>query len=208
MKFYNKEDFINFIIESGIIGDSLFENYSENFQDEFFNQNEEKIQEFIKRREKRITNLKNFRLSQNSKSSWRKHKLQHVFAIRKFHKSLKGKKFHRQLARFLATRDTRTFKEKNETLKALSSLKTHLLIEMDYYRTIEDEVNLRLFLDIIYPTITEIEKTIFEDRKVDKNSLEIISSLVNNEVFCEEFNIDSSKYNEEELLLNKLEILG
>lgn len=57
---------------------------------------------FIQRQSSRQNLVKDFQKSQKTKQSWVKNRITNMFAIRKWHKSFAGKKFHRQLGRYLA----------------------------------------------------------------------------------------------------------
>ena len=127
------------------------------------------IELFVKKRRSEIKGIKNFRKSQASKRAWRHNRYKMMKGVKKFHKSTDGKKFHRALGRFLATRDARKITtSRNEDylysdiapiLKGLSSAQTHALIEFDYYATAEDQVDYEEFIECLYDITQSIEKS-------------------------------------------------
>jgi len=78
--------------------------------------------------------------------------------IRAFHKSVAGKRFHRRLGNFLASRITRkkekptealefnTLMSKQASLKGLTSAKQHLFVELEYFHQLEEHIQLEEFL--------------------------------------------------------------
>ena len=138
----------------------------------------EMVEDFIKKREKEISHLVDFRKSQAAKSAWRRNRYNYMSGIKDFHKSTKGKQMHRKLGNFLATHDfedsiiddtmishlndreealdefceskiklNMSSTDRASLLKALSSVKTHLFIESEYYRDMLEETNFRILLN-------------------------------------------------------------
>lgn len=142
--------------------------------------------EFIKARRGIVPRFKNFRKSQITKRSWRTHRWRYMKGIKKFHRSIAGKRFHRSLGRYLATRFTKSrFKESLDfvqtlALKGLSSLRTHLHIEGGYFMTINERVEFELFADYALPLLQECENLIYNnaDHKLDEDQLELLLRLV------------------------------
>lgn len=146
--------------------------------DETFQPTHEQIQSFIKRRKSILPGLKDFRRSQMAKQQWRSGRYNFMQGIKRFHSSTKGKKFHRQLGRFLSNRDFYTqdrmgsfirsasegieFQDVTETLKALSSCKTHLLIPYDYYMPLSDYVDYILFTEEFIGVINRLEENLLK----------------------------------------------
>jgi hypothetical protein len=148
------------------------------------------LDQYIKKRKPLIGKLKDFRKSQDSKDSWRRNRYKHMKGIKKFHTSTAGKKFHRSLGRFLATRDFKSGEYKREAsevmviqdvcevLKALSSLKTHALIEFDYYHQLEDEIDLCVFIEELLPSVSRIESALVRsDGVITADDLEFLTRL-------------------------------
>ncbi len=94
---------------------------------------------FIKRRTRILGQLygdqvKDFRKSQNAKRAWRLNRREYMGAIKNWHKSTQGKKFHRQLATFNQYKnDHYEGLAKDEELVAVMSMRTHLMIESRYF---------------------------------------------------------------------------
>lgn len=136
---------------------------------------------FIKRRKPIVSGLVNFRKSQMSKQSWRSNRYTHMKGIHKFHGSIAGKRLHRGISRFLATRITRPHVDslkatresldvlQCETLKSLSSLRTHLYIENDYYMPLEESAEFVALLEYAIPLLNSIEVKIYHDASADLN---------------------------------------
>lgn len=146
---------------------------------------------FIKQRRKRVNRLKDFRKSQNTKSAWRKNRFTYLKGIRKYHRSVRGKRMHRSMGRFLALRyfpskrPTRESLEcvKDLILKASSSMRTHIYIEEGYYKSLDDQVELELLAEYILPTLQGIEAKLYEDICYEMNGdeLECVLRIIDEE---------------------------
>ena len=154
---------------------------------------------FIKRRELEI-GLADIERSNISKKNWREKRWKYLKGIRKFHRSTKGKEFHRNLGRFLSTRefegdlknyqtardsdrkeecvDFRSVDENKELLIGLTSLVTHALIELRYYSGgINEGVEYLLLLnDILVKFKEDYEKIIMG--RVEEVDFEFWKSLL------------------------------
>jgi hypothetical protein len=145
---------------------------------------EEVTETFIKRRRKLIGKLRDFRKSQDNKASWRRFRFKMYKGLKTWHKSTKGKRFHRQLGRFLATKMTENLDkvelERYETLKALSSLHTHMYIEGEYFRpSIDEDVDYETMVEYSLPLLTSLELKILEYKYADisPDEIEIVLRL-------------------------------
>jgi len=139
----------------------------------------------IRKRKGMLTRFKNFRKSQNSKKQWRTKRWGLMKGIGKFHKSTGGKRFHRSLGRFLAVRHLESAPEKIElvredALKAVSSLKTHIYIEQEYYMPVNEYVEFQIFCDYAIPLLSEIEHNIYQDTvcEISKDQLELLIRMI------------------------------
>jgi len=156
VKFQRLEDKKLFLLELGRT--DLLESVTDDWQPD-----DELVELFLKRRKKLIQRLKDFRRSQIQKANWRRYRWKYLKGIRRFHRSTKGKRFHRALGRFLATRifrpsESLTTFEAAEALKALNSAKTHAYIELEYYMPLEDELDYIFFIEELVPMIDRAEK--------------------------------------------------
>ena len=135
--------------------------------DESFVPSRELLELLIQKRKKTI-GLKDFRKSQNTKEQWRKDRFRMMKGIKSFHDSTKGKRFHRALGRFLATRDFSSgmFKRNEgvsdvsevcEVLKALSSAKTHSYLRLEYYMPQQEYLDYLGFFEEFIPTVQRME---------------------------------------------------
>lgn len=131
---------------------------------------------FLKKRGREKTfELKNFRKSQLAKHNWRAKKLKYLRGIRKFHRSIAGKKFHRSLSRFLLTRESY---DRVDLLKSASSLKTHLYIDLDYYRGLDEAVDFEIFVESITELINHLENNILLGKDINSSDYsEILEAL-------------------------------
>ena len=107
--------------------------------------------------------------------------------IRRFHRSVKGKRFHRTMGRFLATRMFSPNKRESldhsqfEVLKAVPSIRTHIYIEQNYFMPLSEEVDFNLFVDYAIPLLTSIESKLSMSLGEDLSDaeLELLFRIVN-----------------------------
>lgn len=157
-------------------------------KDKDYKPTEEEMSSFIKSRGSIIPKLKSFRKSQDGKENWRKNRYSMMAGIKKWHASTDGKRFHRALGRYNAMHDYRrepkeSFIENRisdvvETLKALSSLRTHLFIELDYYHPLNEQVDLEILMEESHPVIQRIEECLLTCRKIREEDIDFIIRLI------------------------------
>lgn len=158
------------------------------------NLEEQKIFELWEiKREGVIKSLLNFRKHRAAQDSWKRSPWKHLLGIKKFNKSIEGKRMHRKLGTFLAThlfntRDKEThgfqtafgrddadkkhlsmtkesYHDVSSTLVALSSLRTHLYIESEYaYPSLSESVEVASLVDFAIPLLNDVEKRLFESQ--------------------------------------------
>jgi len=144
------------------------------------------LDEFLVKRGELELGLVDWERSQRQKQNWKKYRWKYLKGIRNFHSSTVGKKFHRNLGRFLATRETETLlkayqrekeaerelrglnlrkvQENLEFLIAVLSAGVHALIEERYYRASVDEaVDYKLFLEELLGKMKEVLDWLFEE---------------------------------------------
>lgn len=142
---------------------------------------------------RRITTAHNYSKMIKSRLSWKKKRFKHMAGIKAFHKSTKGKRMHRNLARTLATRtaitrdDTRLRLRPDrdtarEMLKTVSSYKTHILIEEDWAtrKELTEALDQSLFEGYALPIIHAIEGAIMADVEnfdLNEEQLELLFRL-------------------------------
>lgn len=162
MKFQNPADLQLFLIE--INKPDLLATVDLSKLDEF-KITDELYEIFIGKRRPLRKRLKNLKRAQDTKSSWRGSRLKRMSGIKRYHRSTRGKAFHRALGRHLATREDLTFESRQivEVLKALSSLKTHTYIEMDYFMTVTEQLEYEDFVKAVCECVLEIESQLLED---------------------------------------------
>lgn len=175
IQFSLPEDRMRFLVDAGRL--DLLES-TDPLPDEVF-------ELFTKKRKSLVSGLKDFRRSQISKQSWNRHRWKYLRGIKKFHKSVDGKKLHRSMGRFLATRIfhpdrlSHLSSLKAESLKAVSSLKTHLYLIGQYYMPLEEDVEYNLFLDYSIPKLVSVEQKLFEDiwDQINSDEMELLFRL-------------------------------
>jgi hypothetical protein len=140
----------------------------------------------IKKRANTIKRLKDFRRSQQQKENWRAGRYKYLKGIRRFSRSVEGKRAKRCLARYLVSRgvlkgpqepkfgdtSSRLREASNylnvnpnasitrfdlpEFIVALSSCQTHLLIETKYWMPFLDEVDYLESLETVLPHLQDL----------------------------------------------------
>jgi hypothetical protein len=195
MKLRNSDDRIFFLADLGrldlmeSLGDS-----TEEIPDELFEM-------WIKRRRPLITGLVDFRKSQVTKQQWRSSRWKFLRGIRRYQRSIAGKRMHRTLARFMATRIMRPhlnyLKHRYESLdplqfdalKALSSYKTHLYIEGDYYKRLEEEAEYFSLLEYSIPLLNTLEFNLYKNSDADlsEDEQELLLRLVDDRELSKAF---------------------
>lgn len=146
---------------------------------------EEVLDEFIKKRKLQVNSIKDFSRKQDAKAAWRKNRWGYLKGIKKFHRSIEGKRHHRALGRFLATRlfepsrSESTPLNTNEALKAVASLKTRFYIESGYYRSLTEDVDFQELKDYCLPVLMRVEQKMAEDqvKNLTQDELELLCRL-------------------------------
>jgi len=110
---------------------------------------------FIKHRTFVVPLLKDFRRSQAAKRAWTVNKLDYTFGLRNWHHSLEGRRFHRNLGRFLSSRINRNLLMSPMASESLISkdelidLRRAIIEELAFYHSISEQANLELLLEEI-----------------------------------------------------------
>lgn len=185
MKFENPKAIKKFLIEFNKL------ELLEKVDSEGYTPSPDLIESFIKHRKKFFDSYKNFRKSQIAKQNWRKNRYDRMKGIMGFHNSLKGKKFHRKLGKFLATRMFRTGiidqNEDFENLIGLSSLRTHIYIYSRYFREIREDVEFFLLFDEILETLDYFEKNTFSGvEELSEEHIDLLCRLVDEKTLVDE----------------------
>jgi hypothetical protein len=162
MKFLSNEDAKLFLIEIGRL--DILDSVTTEFEP-----TTEMLEVYSGRRESLVRKLKDHRKGQNTKAQWRGNRHKMMRGIKAYHKSTEGKRFHRKLGNHLANRlfkreDFSGVVEKSDYLKSLSSAKTHFFIELQYYHTLSEQIEIEeLALDYSAPIFNSIELKIIND---------------------------------------------
>jgi hypothetical protein len=176
MKFLNDVDAQMFMVEIGETKNlgSITKNFSPT---------EAMIESFISSRSGLVTKLKDHRKSQDAKAQWRSNKHSMMKGINAFHKSTEGKRFHRNLGNFLATRFTGSKNDKKvsemcEFLKTINSAKTHMLIELTYYHSIDEQAELEsLVFEYAQPYFKSIEDKVIAGVELSEDETEFLKDV-------------------------------
>lgn len=152
----------------------------------------------ISARRKKVSRVKDLEKSKKASKQWRTKKHSLMKGIKKFHKSTKGKRFHRKLGRLIATRNIRS---KNEWLVAANSLLTHLHIQSSYTSSFEEDAQIELLVEDASVRIHEFCMHILEAQNSDSDidlekfpdTLDFFSSLVDPEADLSENDTDNGE---------------
>jgi len=206
MKFHCSEDAQLFLVEVDQI--SKISTVTDEFQAD-----SSMVELYHQKRKKHVGKLKDFRKSQNAKSNWRKNRYKNMKGIKRFHKSTTGKRFHRSLGRFLATREFGGNKYKREAfdssvlevLTAISSLRTHHFIEFDYYHSMDEEIDYLIFSDELLPALVRIENALlYGDDIINEEDLDFLCRLVDKKALTQEL-CDAYPYVEKSLIIEQID---
>lgn len=144
---------------------------------------QEMYEKFLTNRGSLIAGLKDFRKGKDTEAAWRHNRLSFMRGIRKWHKSSKGKMFHRKLARFLRNRILRPkyqFLRNHEALSTLSFIKSYLYMDLDYYRSLNEEIEYLELLEYVIPIIESVEVKIrdYDEDAIDDEELDTLIRVV------------------------------
>jgi hypothetical protein len=202
LKFSSKLDIQTFLVESRV--DSALSKIDS--VDIGYVPTDEELKGFIKSRSSLIGKLKDHRKSANSKANWRQNRTKMMKGIKAFHKSVEGKKFHKKLGNFIATRIFRTKPKRNESrnremlldkqehLKALNSAKQHFLIELEYFHQVQEQIELEEMITCYaYPYFKIIEDKIISDEDLSDDELVFLVDIVENKALIKSMADKSGK---------------
>lgn len=184
MKFQTITEVKSFLLEIGQLDECV------NVKTHLYEPTSEQLDSFIKSRKPLVSSLKSSKKSGSQKYNWLKNRSKIMRGIARFHRSADGKKFHRKLGRFLATRVTESknesFYDKNDSLIAINSLKQHLLIELSYYKPVLEAVETEIMiLDYALPLIKNIEESILLNKESTSEELVFLLDMVSRKHFVD-----------------------
>jgi hypothetical protein len=146
----------------------------------------------VGRRKNLLKRLKDFRKSQVQKHNWRAGRYKYLKGIRQFSRSVEGKRFHRNLARFMVTRGVLTkspakkaeygtssrlredqnYLEVGNThlsrfdsakfLVLLTALTNRLVLETQYYLQPSEEADYLVMLEVVLPHLSDLCRRVEE----------------------------------------------
>lgn len=147
----------------------------------------DELQSFLKARSPLVKKLKGARKSSAQKANWRKNRAKMMKGIKAFHKSTAGKRFHKRMGRFLATRITRkktsesvfeSLLAKQGYLKGVNAAKQHLLVELEYFHQLQEQVELEEFIiDYAFPYFRVIEEKIITDEELSDDEYSFLFDI-------------------------------
>jgi len=185
MKFRTKEDAELFCIEIGLF--DLVGRVNESYEP-----TSEQYEAYLKRRHEIVPSLKSFRRSSAQSSNWRHNRYKIMRGIKNFARSTEGKRFHRVLGNFIANRIFRPHEsyDKFELLKAISSLKTHLFIEGDYYMPLNEYVDYELVVEEFIPELCRMEEELVLGKELTDEELDLLIRFCSTKQLGEHFKLD------------------
>jgi len=204
MRFESKDDVVMFLVECD--QHDLIESATKDFTP-----SEEMIELFLKRRKKTVKHLKDFRRQQISRQQWRHNRYSMMKGIKSFHKSTKGKKFHRALARFISTRIPLTgqsilslrhvgesyLRELGEVFKALASYKTHAWIQLENYMSVSDTADYEIFLEEVIQAVASIESELMKPNPaLDASKVDFLLSTLNHNYVFDSLETEESSFDQ------------
>lgn len=160
------------------------------------------IVEFINRRKKLVSKVVDFRKSQIAKRNWKLNRRSMMKGIMQFNKSSKGKRFHRQLGRFLALRapnyksivstrlsSLRLSHEESlgrfDELVMLNSIRTHMFIEGNYTLPTDEQLAFELYHQVADESLGRIIEVVKNGEDIDEDDFEFLCDIYDPELFKE-----------------------
>jgi hypothetical protein len=146
MKFKTVEDKYSFLVEIKRL--ELFEKVNDDYTPD-----DKLLELFFNKEQSLFKQLKDKKKSRSMESAWRHHRYKFMKGIGTFHKSTKGKRFHRELGRFIATHSfdkgflfskSESFHKVYSYLKPVTSILTYFIIDLEYYHPLPESVDLHL----------------------------------------------------------------
>lgn len=178
MKFHNVLDAQKFLIEIGKLNEAMT-------VDSVYEPTNEEISAFISIRSPLVSKIKDHRQASASKANWRQNRYKIMRGIKSFHSSVEGKRFHRKLGRFLATRITRekatneSVFEMHEALVGLNSLRQHLIVELGYFHNLYEQIEVEeLVVDYAVPMLSSIETKVLKGEELDSDEWSFLMDMV------------------------------
>lgn len=166
MKFLTDVDAKMFLIEVGSL-DKV-----ETATRDYIPTNEE-ITSFISKRKRHESALKDHDKSRKAKEGWRRNRVELMRGIKSYHRSTEGKRHHKRLGRFLASRIHKSDENLNlslEYLKGVTSAKTTLICELEYYHPLTEQIELEnLVLEFAIPLLNSIEEKILKGMEISED---------------------------------------
>lgn len=157
MKFRDVEDVKLFLIEVGRT--DLLESIDDEYKPSA------DLFELLYDKRKPLQGLRDHKRSRAAKQSWRHHRYNYMSGIKRFHKSTKGKRFHRELGNFLTrtlfTNRKSIFAESMaECVASIASLRTHVYIEKQYYMPLYESIEYSMFSDDLLAGTLRLEESV------------------------------------------------
>lgn len=182
MKFLDTHELNLFFVESGRISKINKEDFT-TYEPEV-----ELLEGIFIKRQERKKSLGDFRKSQDTEGQWRGMKYKMLRGIRRFHRSTEGKRQHRAMARFLATREFRptlkdgsilSMKERSELITDMDNYILSLNeFQNNYFHPIDDHFDLVVIKTLLSDICESIVSCLISTQELTANQAEIIESLV------------------------------
>jgi hypothetical protein len=181
LKFLDGYEFKLCLIESGLVKD-IHEDM------ETYNLPEQILEGLFIKRQKHVNGLRDHRKASDTESQWRGMKYKMVSAIRRFHKSTEGRRLHRKMSRFLATREPLAsmrlsdIKERNDLISEIDNLVGGLNeFYYNYYHHSDDLNDLFTLREDVLDKSTDIINKLIFNNPLDESDVDFFKTLTNTE---------------------------
>lgn len=201
LDFLDNYEFKLFLIENGLVRDINKDRNS-------YTIDESNLEEFFIKKQRFISNYKDFRKSQDTESQWRGMRYKMMKAIKRFHRSTEGKRLHRRMARFLSTREPMKgpislgMQEASELINDIDSLVEGLTSFLNNYYHHTDELKELVILseDVHEISETIISRLVIGEYTVNEDEVDFFKTIINKEslfeVLKEDLSLEQTKIDE------------
>lgn len=173
MKFLTNEDAKLFLIEVDCV--HKIEEATKDYEPTM-----EEMETFLKKRKRHESALKDHDKKRKAKEGWRRNRANMMRGIKAYHRSTDGKRHHKRLGRFLASRIHKSDENLNilEFLKGISSAKTTLITELEYYHPLTEQIELEdVVLEYAIPMLNSIEDKIIKNEDISEDEFDFLMDI-------------------------------
>ena len=174
--------------------------------DEKYTPSDELVELFFKKEKGLFQKLKDRRRAKRMESEWRHNRYIYQKGSNKFQGSSYGKRFHTELGKFLTTHDMDKgslvspkdgyVESLVEYMSKMNSLVTHYEIELEFYKPIEERLDLHCTLEDVILLRNRMENFFLSGESLDEQDYEFLISLVSTNELINAFVTKSGKSKE------------